>query len=220
MRSFPEDTLSNQAMTELTRLNQALAARPEPKPTSSKVATFSLFVAILSTSFAIFQWWNSGRGERIRAAIEISNRYISEAIEPYILIRLLEMGQIQGPANISKIKSQFSRLEYVAYLTNRGLLNADYLSKGLVCDIVDMVNKKNEVPILRETPTDEAEKFADAHEDVCQTGDAAEPSEDEPKSPNQPKPKEEKNPPSKKGAAKNSDAAHAAFGGRFAASAS
>src|SRR5438309_12024659 len=78
---------SQRVLASLVRSNRVLACRSAPAPHANMVAIFSLFVAILSTSFAIYQWWSSGKGERIRAAIEVSNRYISEAVDPYLLLR-------------------------------------------------------------------------------------------------------------------------------------
>ena len=38
-------------------------------------------VSIGAAAFSVYQWWSGGRSERIRAAIEVSNKYIDQAID-------------------------------------------------------------------------------------------------------------------------------------------
>jgi hypothetical protein len=62
--------------------------RPHPTPerkkdrTSDRVAILALGLSILSSAFAAYQWWSSADDAHIRAAIEISNKYDDDAINP------------------------------------------------------------------------------------------------------------------------------------------
>jgi hypothetical protein len=119
-------------------------------------------LAILSSGFAIYQWWSSNRQELIRAAIDASNKYIEAAINPYAVMAQRELGFI----NDAKIENQFARLEYVSYLANRGLLNSQYLTPFLLCDIRDMVEWKVGSR-FKKPATPEAEKFIRTNSMPC-----------------------------------------------------
>jgi len=112
-----------------------------------QLSALALGVSFLSSSFAIYQWWTSGRDEKIRAAIEISNKYSDDAIKPRQLARDYEMARSQflsgamGRLELEKlderfkIRKHFNRLEYVAFLANRGQIDTNYLSQLVLCDI-------------------------------------------------------------------------------------
>ena len=127
---------------------------------SSLVAKFALVVSIGAAAFAVYQWWSSGRNERIRAAMEISNKYIDQVVDPDLSLNAYYAGQA-GPEVRTYIANHFARLEYIAYLGNVGLINVDYLSQFLVCSIVDMPAslERNKDQIKLVIPSAEASKF-------------------------------------------------------------
>jgi hypothetical protein len=104
---------------------------------SSLVARSALVVSIGAAAFSVYQWWSSGRYERIRAAIEISNKYIDQAIDADQRADEYWAGQ-SGPETRADIAKHYARLEYIAYLGNVGLINIHYLSQFLICSIVNM----------------------------------------------------------------------------------
>jgi hypothetical protein len=127
---------------------------------SSLVAKFALVVSIGAATFAVYQWWSSGRYERIRAAMEISNKYIDQAVDPDLSLGAYYYVHT-GPEVRTVIAKHYARLEYIAYLGNVGLINVDYLSQFLVCSIVDMPAslERNKEEIKLVIPSAEASKF-------------------------------------------------------------
>jgi len=114
---------------------------------SLQIAGVALILSFLSSGFAVYQWWMSGRDETIRATIEISNKFNDEAIDPRSLgksykvafnqfqtgsMNLLDLQKLEAPIRIRK---HFEQLEYIAYLANRGKLDKNYLSQFILCDI-------------------------------------------------------------------------------------
>ena len=119
-------------------------SRPGSKTdlTSHKISLLALTFSIVSFGFGIYQWWSSGRQERIRAAIDLSDRYIDQAVS-IRSIHLIEEQVQSGTTNVLSLdpaKRQVARLEYIAFLVNHGLVNASYLAQRTVCDIVDLAN--------------------------------------------------------------------------------
>jgi hypothetical protein len=123
--------------------------KPKFDKISVQIAAMALGVSFLSSGFAIYQWWTSGRDEKIRAAIEVSNKYTEEVIDPKqfgcyyknVLERadagqmsFLEVEKLEAP---SRIRKHFERLEYISYLANRGKLDTNYLSQFVICGILN-----------------------------------------------------------------------------------
>jgi hypothetical protein len=104
---------------------------------SNLVAKLALVVSIGAAAFSVYQWWSGGRSERIRAAIEVSNKYIDQAIDADYVVDGYRAGE-RNPEEIAGVAKHYARLEYVAYLGNVGLINVNYLSPFLTCSIVDM----------------------------------------------------------------------------------
>jgi hypothetical protein len=75
--------------------------------------------------------------KRIRAAIEVSNKYIDQAIDADYVVDGYRAGE-RNPEDIAGVAKHYARLEYIAYLGNVGLINVNYLSPFLTCSIVDM----------------------------------------------------------------------------------
>jgi hypothetical protein len=104
---------------------------------SNLVAKLALVVSIGAGAFSVYQWWSGGRSERIRAAIEVSNKYIDQAIDADYVVDGYRAGE-RNPQDLADVAKHYARLEYVAYLGNVGLINVNYLSPFLTCSIVDM----------------------------------------------------------------------------------
>jgi hypothetical protein len=125
---------------------------------SSLVAKFALVVSIGAAAFSVYQWWSSGRSERIRAAIEVSNKFIDQAIDAEYIANAFQAGE-KTPEALAEVTKHYARLEYVAYLGNVGLINVNYLSQFLICSIVDMPASLERNPIKLVIPSAEASKF-------------------------------------------------------------
>jgi hypothetical protein len=127
---------------------------------SSLVAKFALAVSIGAAAFSVYQWWSSGRYERIRAAIEISNKFIDQVVDADYTVNLYRAGE-RGPEIHTEIGKHYARLEYIAYLGNVGLINVNYLSQFLICSIVYMPVslERNKEQIKLVIPSAEASKF-------------------------------------------------------------
>src|SRR5262245_50252692 len=125
------------------------------------VAIFALVVSVGAAAFSVYQWWSGGRSERIRAAIETSNKYIEQAIDPNYLADQYARGELGAEGRV-EIEKHYARLEYIAYLGNVGLINVNYLSPFLVCSIVNMPAslERNRERIARlVSPSAEASRF-------------------------------------------------------------
>jgi hypothetical protein len=111
---------------------------PEGKKdrTSDRVAVLALVLSILSSGFAVYQWWSSAKEERIRAAIEISNKFNDDAVNPAWIASQVTMGYGVATEQFTKVGNYFYRLEYVAYLANHDLVDKRYLSESVLCAIV------------------------------------------------------------------------------------
>jgi hypothetical protein len=142
-----------------------------------QISTFALGASLLATGFAVYQWWTTGTDEKIRATIEVSNKFIEEAINPEelnqqyeMLNRQLQMGQgsileVQKLDAPLRIRKHYSRLEYIAYLANKGKLDLGYLSQFVICDLVDAPDDLAEVKKFREArklkcPNEEDDKVS------------------------------------------------------------
>lgn len=100
----------------------------------------ALLVSFLSSGFAVYQWWTSGRDETIRATVEISNKFNDDAIDPRAVgdSYKIALGQVQaGVGNLTdlekmeaplRIRKHFERLEYISFLANKGKVDKGYLS--------------------------------------------------------------------------------------------
>ena len=53
---------------------------------SVQIAGVAFLVSFLSSGFAVYQWWTSGQDEKIRATIEISNKFNDDAIDPRAVV--------------------------------------------------------------------------------------------------------------------------------------
>jgi hypothetical protein len=149
--------------------------------TSVQIAAMALVVSLLSSGFAIYQWWTSGRDEKIRATIDVSNKYTEEAVDPNALADSYEIvkNKFQSgtrdftdklQATPILIKKHFERLEYISYLANRDKLATGYLSQFVICDIErasdDLTNLKTLIPGLPDNLA-ETNKFAIQHNANC-----------------------------------------------------
>ena len=103
---------------------------------SNQIALLALALSILSSGFGIYQWWSSGREERIRAAIDLSDRYIDQAVNADLLVQQFQTGY-GNRESLEPVSRQQARIEYIAFLVNHGLVNADYLAQRTVCDIIN-----------------------------------------------------------------------------------
>jgi len=131
------------------------------------IAAMALVVSFLSSGFAVYQWWTSGRDEKIRATIEISNKFNEDAIDPKPLGQSYavaleefrsgskEFTEIAGLEAPNRIRKHFERLEYISYLANRGKLEPDYMSQFVKCDIV---HAPADMDYLRSLPLSEDPK--------------------------------------------------------------
>jgi hypothetical protein len=127
-----------------------------------EISALALGVSLLSSGFAFYQWWTTGTDEKIRATIELSNKYIEEAINPKelssvydLLVRQMQNGtgsilDVQKLDIPLKIRKHYSRLEYISYLANKGKLDLGYLSQFVICDVVDAPDDLTEVKKFRE----------------------------------------------------------------------
>ena len=132
---------------------------------SDQIAALALGLSILSSGFAVYQWWSSSRDEHIRSAIELSDRYIDQAIDKGIMVRQFEMGQLNS-LDMIKVSKQDARIEYISLLERNGLVNADYLSQRIICDILRSADPQ---------ASPEAEKFKGRHPKACAADAALEP---------------------------------------------
>ena len=131
------------------------------------IAYCSLGLAAVSSAFAIYQWWSSDRDERIRAAVELSNKYIGLSYQdPFRSLKMLE----EGNATLQKENpgGQLALIEYAAYLANRQRADTNYLAQYLKCDIVRLADAKTGPgSVLKGFITTEAKKFANNQRSTC-----------------------------------------------------
>jgi hypothetical protein len=125
--------------------------------TSNQIASLALALSVLSSAFGAYQWWSSGREERIRAAIDLSDRYIDQAVMAELRVNQYQAGLGNGES-LEPVRRQQARIEYIAFLVNHGLVNADYLAQRTVCDIVSAADADK---------NSEADKFQKAHPNSC-----------------------------------------------------
>ena len=116
---------------------------------SVQIAAMALTLSVLSSGFAIYQWWTTGKDEKIRATIDISNKYIEEAVDPIQLQKEESIKRKEVEAGFDrvesllkldapqKIRKHYSSLEYISFLANKGKLDTDYLSQFVICDILN-----------------------------------------------------------------------------------
>lgn len=132
---------------------------------SVQISAMALAVSLVSSGFAIYQWWSSDAAEKIRAAIEASNKYIEESIDPRALKRqdALLRGQLNsGQARVDevikldadwKLRKHYSRIDYIAYLVNTDKLDTRYLSQFVICDILNAPDALTESSKLKQKKT-------------------------------------------------------------------
>jgi len=108
--------------------------------TSNQIALAAFGLSIVSSGFGVFQWWSSGNEERIRAAIELSDRYIDQAVSADLFREQYQAGQ-RTAADLEPVRRQDARIEYISFLVNHGLVNSDYLAQRAICDIVRAANE-------------------------------------------------------------------------------
>jgi hypothetical protein len=157
--------------------------------TSDRIAALALSLSILSSGFAVYQWWTSARDEHIRAAIEISNQYTEQAIEPLWVASSIELGN-GGTDDALNVVRHYARLEYASYLANRGLVDRRYLSQFLICDIQHAPEEKEQISArthsilwspVRAVSLTEVKKFGERKD--CVADNQAAPTAPEPASP-------------------------------------
>jgi hypothetical protein len=119
----------------------------------NRIALLALILSILSSIAAVYQWWSSGRDEKIHAAIDMSERYIAQGIGMDLLSRRTASGQ----EDTKFLKQEQTLLEYTAFLANRGLLDWRYLAQGVTCDIAG----------FSDSVGPEATQFNKAHPEAC-----------------------------------------------------
>jgi hypothetical protein len=152
--------------------------------TSVQTALLALILSILSSGFGVYQWWSTGRDEKIRAAIDLSDKYITQRIDQKEARS--ELNQFQtgfgGSSFLNKIHNQTARLEYIAFLANRNLVNYDYLSQFILCDFLYPLEQSPEVAAFKKTHTIACsiQSINDSDDDSDQSEDAKSvpPSED------------------------------------------
>jgi hypothetical protein len=152
-----------------SRLKQAVrtAANALSLKKSERMAALSLTLAIISSCFAVYQWWSSDRGARIRAAIELSNQYVEHIVYPQSIFEDYARGE-KTFEDLVTVETYHSRLEYAAFLANQGLVDSDYFSQYLRCAIVKMANDgKNGKYRLSNETTVEAQHFATEQAKKC-----------------------------------------------------
>lgn len=103
--------------------------------TSNHIALLALTLSVLSSAFGVYQWWSGGKADRIRAAIDLSDRYIDQAVSADLLREEVQSGTT-GTASLDPVKRQDARIEYISFLVNHGFVNSDYLAQRAVCDII------------------------------------------------------------------------------------
>jgi hypothetical protein len=118
----------------------------------------ALGLSVISSGFGVYQWWSTGREERIRAAIDLSDRYIDQAITADFLLNQYKAGTA-NITDLEPVKRQYARIAYISFLVNHGLVNADYLAHRTICDIVKAADPKN---------NPEAYTFKNDHPKICQ----------------------------------------------------
>jgi hypothetical protein len=121
-------------------------------------ALVALVLSVISTGFGVYQWWSSGRDEKIRAAIELSDRYIDQRVDAELYLNKFRAGQGGAKELLEPVQNQFARLTYVAFLANRGYVDPNYLSQRLICDLVQLDDP-------------EAKAFNKSHPKACLTKD-------------------------------------------------
>jgi hypothetical protein len=124
-------------------------------PKTKPIAIIALLLSIATATFSVYQWWSGRRDAYINNTIELSKSYIekyhdndSKAIATVFKMRdeaLKHEGEFMYEYAIDKnAKEQFwqtwSRLSYVAFLANRGRLDADYMPMELKCSIIVFSN--------------------------------------------------------------------------------
>jgi tetratricopeptide (TPR) repeat protein len=139
------------------------------KRKSDQIAFASLAISILSCVFAGYQWWSAGRAERIRAAVEVSRKYLDEWVEASRIVRAVEQGTAARNERYQQALNQYARLDYIAYMANHGLLNTNYLPRAVVCNIIEMVEELKGIHV--HVSAAEAEEFG-RHRD-CSAEDEA-----------------------------------------------
>ena len=131
----------------------------------NQIALLALILSILSSMAAVYQWWSSGRAEEIRAAIDMSDRYIAQGIGMDMLSRRIAGGQ----EDMKFLKQEQTLLEYTAFLANRGLLNWRYLAQAVTCDIAG----------FSDSVGPEATQFNKSHPKACVQKSKPDPEADE-----------------------------------------
>ena len=131
--------------------------RPKAFLTETQIALLALVLSILSAISAVYQWWSSGRDEKIRSAIDMSDHYLEQWIDIPITLARINAGQSAGSTDLENVRKQQAKLEYTAFLANRGLINSNYLAQRVTCDIAMWT--KDRAP--------EAERFNNEHPKAC-----------------------------------------------------
>jgi hypothetical protein len=143
-------------------LIEVVMAKAKLERASVQISALALGISFLSSGFAVYQWWTTGTDEKIRATIDVSNKYIEEAIDPKglqqqydIMRREMETGSrtvldVQKADPSLRIRKHYSRLEYISYLANKGKLDLGYLSQFVVCDVIRAPDDLEEVKKFRE----------------------------------------------------------------------
>jgi len=116
--------------------------------TSNQIALSALGLSMVSSGFGVYQWWSSGREERIRAAIDLSDRYIDQAVSANLIRGEVNTGYANR-TSLDPVKRQDARIKYIAFLANHGLVNSDYLAQRTVCDIVKVAGTESEAATFK-----------------------------------------------------------------------
>jgi hypothetical protein len=132
-------------------------AGPKIHFTSNQIALLALGLSVLSSAFGVYQWWSGDRAEHIRAAIDLSDRYVDQAVTADFILNQYQAGAA-NTSDLEPVKRQYARIVYIAFLTNLGLVNADYLAQRTICDIIKLADPKK---------YPEAYKFKKDHPKSC-----------------------------------------------------
>ena len=140
---------------------------------SNPLAIVSLCLSVLTASFSAYQWSRGEQERKINAAVDISNNYVNNRELASQLVSLAKIGDPNQ--NISEQQTYDSfhvvyRMQYIAYLIDRGLIDDDYVVQSLKCDMTlasamvsPLAKRVNSQPL----PTVELQKVAARYMPLC-----------------------------------------------------
>src|SRR5208283_685135 len=103
-----------------------------------RLALFGSVLSVLTAVFSGFQWWHGEKEAIIKATADLSKQYIVDHDFYDLAVQLSALGNKPAMIDTETKRKAFKwiqYLEYIAFLTNNGLLDEAYLAPELKCDI-------------------------------------------------------------------------------------